>query len=377
MIECAQLRWDPARRWLASRELDLRPQLALVFGGREALQAPEPIRALRELVGEVAVVGCSTAGEILDTEVSDERLVATLVEFERTRVAIAAEPSDGAERSAEAGRRLADRLAGPDLRHVFLLAEGIGVNGSELARGVATRLPGRISVTGGLAGDADRFASTLVRWGDRVSSEAIVGLGFYGEALQVGHGSLGGWDPFGPERRITRARGKVLFELDGRPALELYRRYLGDHADDLPASGLLFPLCVRPETGGEGVVRTIVGVDEGQGSLIFAGEIPEGQLARLMKANLDRLIDGATGAAERAIGELGGAAELVLLVSCVGRKMILKQRVEEEVESVRQVVGCQAALTGFYSYGEISPSAAAMPCELHNQTMTITAFRET
>ena len=188
---------------------------------------------------------------------------------------------------------------------------------------------------------------------------------------------MGGWDSFGPDRLVTRSDGNILYELDGRSALELYKAYLGPHAKDLPASGLLFPLSLRGEPGSQRLVRTILGVNEAEGSLIFAGDVPEGAYAQLMKANVDRLIDGAHGAAGASHAALGrGAPDLAVLISCVGRKLVLKQRVEEEIESVRDVLGDTARLAGFYSYGEIAPFLASTKCELHNQTMTITTFHE-
>jgi hypothetical protein len=195
--------------------------------------------------------------------------------------------------------------------------------------------------------------------------------------LKAGCASLGGWDPFGPERLITRSRGNVLYELDGHSALDLYENYLGEHAEGLPATGLLFPLSLRTGEDSTGVVRTILSVDRQERSLTFAGDVPEGLYGRLMKANFDRLIDGAIGAA-RATSEglAGGTAKLAVLISCVGRKLILKQRIEEEVEGVRDVLGEGCTLAGFYSYGEISPFTPGAKCELHNQTMTITAFSE-
>jgi hypothetical protein len=216
-----------------------------------------------------------------------------------------------------------------------------------------------------------------VVWRGRPVEGSVVACGLYGPAIRVGYASLGGWDPFGPERLITRSAGNVLYELDGRSALELYKQYLGEHAADLPASGLLFPLSLRTSADATPVVRTILGVNEEDQSMTFAGDMPANAYARLMKANFDRLIDGAAGAArvsQHALG--GGDPELALLISCVGRKMVLQQRVEEEVEGVRDVVGPRTVLTGFYSYGEISPFTPSARCELHNQTMTITTLSE-
>jgi hypothetical protein len=238
-------------------------------------------------------------------------------------------------------------------------------------------VPPRVGITGGLAADGDRFRHTFIVVDEALREGHAVAVGLYGDELRVGYGSMGGWDPFGPERLITRARANVLYELDGCPALDLYKRYLGPYAGDLPASGLLFPLSLRTDREEHRIVRTILGIDEAKGSLIFAGDVPEGAYAQLMKANVDRLIDGSTGAAMRSSeGVAGESPELALLISCVGRKLVLKQRVEEEVESVHAVLGERTALTGFYSYGEIAPFSPSVPCELHNQTMTVTTLSE-
>ena len=131
-------------------------------------------------------------------------------------------------------------------------------------------------------------------------AEQAVAVGFFGRDLRVGHGSEGGWEVFGLERRITAAEGNVLRELDGKPALELYRAYLGNLADDLPASGLRFPLAVRESDHAErALVRTLLAIDEDEQSMIFAGDVPQDWSAQLMGADADQLLDGAHAAAGR------------------------------------------------------------------------------
>lgn len=276
------------------------------------------------------------------------------------------------------GEYLANMLVHNDLIHVLVLSDGLSVNGTELVNGLKENLPSSVIITGGLSGDGDRFSTTLVYADSPAEAGKVAVIGFYGKRLKIGYGSLGGWDPFGPDRLITKSNDNVLYELDGQSALELYKKYLGEHADGLPATGLLFPLMIRAKNEHEdGLVRTILSVDENEKTMTFAGDLPEGHYAQLMKANFDRLIDGASGAAQSSYNKLGSSTpEFALLISCVGRKLVLKQRVEEEVESVRDVLGDKAVLTGFYSYGEISPYAVTGNCELHNQTMTITTFSE-
>ncbi len=340
----------------------------LVFGDGDQVD----VEGLGRLCPGAHILGCSTSGSIESTTLRDD-VVAAAIRFDRTRIRLARVRVKHAPDSEAAGFELGSMLSAADLVHVFVLSDGLNVNGTPLVRGLVRAIPPRVTISGGLAADP-AFAHTTVVADGPPESGIIAAVGFYGRALRVGCGSLGGWDSFGPERQITRSDGNVLLELDHRPALELYRQYLGDHASGLPASGLLFPLAVRAPDGHDSVVRTILGMNEETGGITFAGDMPEGHLARLMKANFDRLIDGAQGAANMGIKHLGQTSELALLVSCAGRRLVLRQRTEEELEAVREIVGA-APMIGFYSLGELGPLGAS-GCELHNQTMTITTFAE-
>jgi hypothetical protein len=375
-----QTSWSRAAGWVtgASRALGADASLGLVFGSRQSLETPGLLDDIRAAYPQAEIVGCSTAGEIAGVHVQDDSVVVTAVRFDHATLNVATAMVADTASSERAGTAVAGQLAlRPGLRHVLILSDGLHVNGSELVRGLTAGLPAGVPVTGGLAGDGEAFERTVTVLGSTLRERPVVAVGFYGERLRIGYGSLGGWDPFGPERVVTRAVGNVLYELDGRSALALYKKYLGDEARHLPASGLLFPLSIRPDQSGRGVVRTILSVNEADQSLTFAGDIPNGALAQLMRANFDRLVEGASEAARISVARPAAPTDLALLISCVGRKMVLKQRVEEEVEAVREVVGERATLAGFYSYGEVSPFSADARCELHNQTMTVTTWSET
>ncbi|MDX6556597.1 MAG: hypothetical protein QOD86_2792 [Miltoncostaeaceae bacterium] len=368
--------WRPGVGWStpALGAIDSERTLVVAFGDPDLGDDPAPIRELAAAFPRSTVIGCSTAGQILGSEVSDGGLAVAAARFERTTITHATARIAGAEGSRAAGRELATELAGPDLRTVFVLSEGLQVNGSELVRGLASVLPESVVVTGGLAGDADRFARTWVLVdGEPVTGHACA-VGLSGPAVRVGHGSRGGWDHFGIERRITRSAGNVLYELDGRPALALYKSYLGELASGLPATGLLFPLALRGEDGGQ-VVRTILAVDEATQSMTFAGDMPEGVPAQLMMGTVDRLVAGAAEAAAGAGDEPGDGPTLAIAVSCVGRRLLMDERIEEETVATLEMLPRGAAQVGFYSYGELSPGATGF-CDLHNQTMTITTIRE-
>lgn len=354
----------------------IEPNLILIFGGSKAMKNSTFIAQVHQMFPSAIIAGCSTAGEILNESVHDESLALTYVDFETTTLVAEWITIDDASESEAVGQKLISKFNPEGLKHVFVLSDGLHVNGTQLVKGMRIALPEGAAVTGGLAGDGADFNNTyILNSKGEPQQKAIAAIGFYNPNLKVGYGSLGGWDTFGLERLVTKSKDNVLYEIDNQPALDLYKSFLGDQADGLPASGLLFPLSMRLNDTESPLVRTILAVDEETKSLTFAGDIPEGSYVKLMKANVDRLINGAEGAA-KVSSEENNNPQLALLISCVGRKLVLKQMVEEEVEAVRDVVGENAAITGFYSYGEIAPFLQNAKCELHNQTMTITTFSE-
>ena len=377
-MQIEQRRWTAAQGWTPpDGALGRRAQLVWVFGTTAVLEDPARYQEIRLAYPGARLFGSSTSGEIAGTTVQDDSLVTTAVVFSETQIHGVSIHITAHQTSSACGVALAQALPSQGLAHVVVLSDGLKVNGSELVAGMRRVLPVGVQITGGLAGDGARFERTLVLLDHPPESGRVAAVGFYGARLKVGYGSLGGWDPFGPERVITRSRGNVLYELDGQPALALYKKYLGEHAASLPAAGLLFPLSIRSSPEARPLVRTILGVEESAQSMTFAGDVPQGAKAQLMKANFDRLIDGASGAAKTSAESLDGSApELAILVSCVGRRLVLKQRTEEELEAVQEALGGKTVLAGFYSYGEICPAAPNANCELHNQTMTVTTFSE-
>lgn len=361
-----------------SEKLSFSPDLILIFGCSKILSESVLSKRLRKEFPNAVISGCSTAGEIKGTEVNEWSVVCNAIKFDDTSIVHHSIGLDENNDSYSAGEILMKNFKQEGLKHVFVLSDGLHVNGSELVKGIRSALPENVNVTGGLAGDGDSFETTYVIDNDGIAkTKFIAAIGFYGEKIMIGYGSLGGWDSFGIERSVTRSDKNVLYEIDKQPALQLYKSFLGEQARDLPASGLLFPLSIRSEIHEEPLVRTILAVNEEDQSLTFAGDIPEGSFVKLMKSNVNRLIEGAGRAAEVSVRPFDkNKVGFAVLISCVGRKLVLKQLVEEEVEAVKDVLGEQAVITGFYSYGEIAPFLKDTPCELHNQTMTITTFSE-
>lgn len=380
-MQTHRLQWTEATGW-SSPLATLPPgaQLVLYFGSPAILARAEgPLRDLIGQAGAAIVAGCSTAGEIFGTDIFDDSLSVIALQFHSTplRAVSAKVPSIAASDSV--GAELGRQLNAPDLRHVLVLSDGLQVNGTALVNALRQALPDGVSITGGLAGDGPHFKNTLVGLGAQVIAGQVVAIGFHGTALEVGCGIAGGWTPFGPHRLITRSEGNVLYTLDDQPALALYKRYLGERASGLPGTGLLFPLQLLTErTATTGLVRTILAVDEATQSLTFAGDLPQGQYARLMKASSDALIDSTEAAGTHATRTpaAGTADSLALVVSCVGRRLLLGQRCEEEIDLAVRSLPPRTAIAGFYSYGEIAPSGEMLRCDLHNQTLVMTVISE-
>lgn len=378
-MRTARLSWNESSAWDAGSTRN-QADLVFYFGGRQALASGVRYQELRSLFPDAHILGCSTGGQIRDDDVTDNDIAGAALTFDATPLRVACETIRGPEQSRTCGEAIGRALADKDLAGIFVLSDGLHVNGSELVAGITGVVGTKIPLTGGLAGDGPQFQETLVGADCPPCSQTVGAVGFYGKAVRIGHGSAGGWDEFGPRRRITRSRGNVLFELDGKPALDLYVRYLGEEdAKGLPGTALLFPLLIRdPDRPDHDIVRTVLAVDREAGSMTFAGDVPEGWTAQLMRGSFDRLAAGAASAAKQAAAGMQGSNgdQVAVLVSCIGRRLLMGQQTTDEVEAAGQELGAGMPRIGFYSYGEISPHAASGMCELHNQTMTVTTIGE-
>lgn len=360
------------------KKVMLHNPLVLVFANRYLLEDENVLADIRLQFPYEHIVFGSTAGEISACNVNEKSISVTAIEFEKSSFIIkSANILDYDKKAKPLGEALHNQMLKENLKHLFLLSEGSFVNGSSLIDGIEQNGTANVSITGGMCGDDARFEKTVASYKENPKPGEVILIGFYGETLEISFASFGGWTPFGPERKITKSRGNILFEIDGKPALDLYKYYLGDKADQLPQASLLFPLNVIPEGKNEAVVRTILSINEENNSMVLAGDVPVNSKVQLMMASIDAIATGAQHAAEIAIENRKNPAELALIVSCVGRKLVMNQRVEEEIEQVQHVIGNSAAIAGFYSYGEMAPfDGINKACELHNQTMTLTLISE-
>lgn len=374
-MKIQELIWDN-QEWIAKGEL-VEPdsvQLILLFGDVSALEDMKHINYLKSCYPEAHIVGSSTGGTISSGVVCEYPLVATLVALERGWVEVASADNLENETLEQRSRELIEQLPQDNLRHVFVLMEGMKLNGSLLAKGVNSTA-NKVTITGGLAGDQFLFERTLVLCDGAAQEFKAVAVGFYGDSLHVSIGCETGWKEFGAERIVTRSQGNVVYEIDNKPALKLYEDYLGEYIKDLPLSGLQFPLNIKSYDGDKEVVRVMMGINEDK-SLFYAGDVPQGSIVRLMKTNIDNLVAGADLVAGL-IAKHNDKPALGLTVSCSGRRSVLKYMVDEELEVMQNKLGDNVHLCGFYSFGELAPfTDKLLDCKLHNQTMTLTVIYE-
>ncbi|MDN3491251.1 FIST signal transduction protein [Winogradskyella bathintestinalis] len=360
-----------------SHKIVLKKPLVLVFGDRYELENDNIYEELRQKFPDGHIVFASSCGDITTYFVTDNSVVATAIEFEKTKYEIkTCNILKSNLDSFITGKNLINQLTPEGLKHVLVISEGSFINGSELTKGMNNATANKTLITGGLCGDGDRFEKTLASYNEKPKPGEIVAIGFYGDTFDISFAIHGGWSPFGPERVVTKSESNILYELDGQPALDLYKKYLGEKSKELPSAALLYPLNVKTEEEQHSFVRTIINIEEENNAMVLAGHIPENSTVQLMMTNIDNIANASELAAKQALKNLKTKPQLAILVSCIGRKLVLDQRVEEEIEEVVAVLGEDVTLTGFYSYGEIAPFNTEINCQLHNQTMTITLMSE-
>lgn len=350
--------------------------LVLVFGSIKRFNENKLQSVLKLRYPTAQIVGCTTSGEISANGVYDDSIQITAIQWEKVIQRVVQSKSSKMQDSFETGANLATQLKAITLRSVVLISDGLHVNGSELINGFQSIL-GQTPIIGGLAGDGGAFSKTLQLFNDSISDSMVIAIGLYGDALLMSSGALGGWKPYGPPRKVTKSIKNVVYELDGKPALPLYKMYIGAaFSKGLPGSGLKFPLAIIEE-GKRDVekIRTLLAIDERDNSLTFAGNIDEGETIRLCQTNHDKLVEGAGAAANLVLDGLSNQKTnqtgLALCVSCVGRKGVMAEQVADEIKLVQQILSKQTYIAGFYSYGEIAPRPNTNDSVLHNQTMAI------
>jgi hypothetical protein len=368
------------QRWAGLQDLRKNPsdyQLLMVFGERNLLTLPDILPQLSVLFPDAKIVSASTAGEVYNSKLHEETVICIAIHFEKTTFELATGNIRDFSNSFELGNFTTNQLAKENLRYIMVLSDGNVINGDDLIAGINSSVDNNVEITGFMAGDGDRFEKTLTGVATTLDTGNVTLLGLYGNQIHVTSGIKGGWSMFGPERTVTKSNKNEVFEIDGESALDLYKRYLGKFAEELPSSALFFPIALIGTEEEEPIVRTILRVNEEKKSMIFAGNITEGAVIRLMRTNTDQVISMAGEAANHATKKENNQAALALIFNCIGRKLILASRANDELNSIRKCLPPTTTTAGLYSYGEFSKLGHSQrKCALHNQTVVVTLITE-
>jgi len=377
MIKSTDFYWagkDKGLVFPVASKADFEPDIVFYFFDKKIANDVDVYSILKEKYPRAIIFGASTSGPILKDDIYLETFTGMAISFEKTPISVVQIECPDQSHSYNAGKKLVKEFDPEGLRHIFVITDGMTVNGAHFIKGINETLPEGVSVSGGLASDNFSFNETLTGINSPPKSGQVCAIGLYGDAIQVGYGARGGWDEFGLERTVTKSDDSILYELDGKPALGIYKEYLGPDADNLPSSGLLFPLVIKKSPTSRALVRTINGVDEDAQSLRFTGDIPQGCIAQFMIGNFRNLAQGAGNAAKEALEMIEGKADLAIMTSCLGRQLLMGSQIADELENAAEILG-DITISGFYSHGEFSyePDEKGL---LHNETMTLTVLRE-
>lgn len=335
------------------------------------------LKGVHDVVNTDNLLGCTTDGEISSEGLSSGSAV--LVGIVTDRIDFHLSAVENLSRNCEsAGRKLALGLP-KSTRYLQLFSDGITGNGCAILRGISSVFGEDLPVSGGTAGDDGRFVQTWQFAGSRMLTDAAVAVGFSGD-FQLGIGLKSGWTSIGLTKTVTASSGNKLFELNGEPALKVYERFLGKYAHKLPSIGVEYPLgLIRlGEHMGEtdySLLRATMSVNREEGSITFAGEIPEGAEVSLTCGDIASVLHASEEAARLALSDLGDArVAMIFCYSCMARKIVLGSRTGEEIALIRQAIGLHLPIAGFYTYGEYSPMRCHSASFLHNETATVSVI---
>jgi hypothetical protein len=346
--------------------------IIFVFGHINSLKSYNHFSLLKSKYPDANIVGCSTAGNILDTTIDKYEVIATAISFDTAKVKVFSTHLFQKSISQDTFD-LVNSIEKEGLKHLFILSPGL-INGSEIVEGI--KVDKNITVSGALAGDEDKFESTYLFFNEKKGSDLLIAICFYGDSIHTSVGCDTGWNEFGATRVVTKSKKNIIYEIDNKPAIELYEKYLGNSIDSLPNSALRFPLSIRDSINDENEIILVMMDINSDKSLVYAGNIKEGSIIKLMKTNVSNLLEGASLSAKR-VKSYNEKESLSLVISCAARRSVLKQFSEEEVEVVKEILPLKTQIIGFYSYGEIAPFSNELSKSLlHNQTMTITTIYE-
>lgn len=341
------------------------PALTFLFT-TDAYDQEVVYEAVKEVVEGSRMVGFCTGGIITADGVFRQGVGVCTLSGDELRVVTSLQRRLSADPRG-AGRRAGEELlaSGLDQGTVFVLPDGFAANISEVVRGLYNSMGPDFKYVGGGAGDNLRFFKTCQFTETGLASDALAVALLDGPTVQTGIGH--GWQPTGEPLVITAARGKRVFEIDGRPAFEVYSERLGGiPVDKFAEYGMRYPLGI-PDICGNHLIRDPLAVND-DGSIDFVTEVPRSAVVSIMEGEVADLIETARSVSQAAAGKVAGP-QFVLVFDCISRCLLMDEEFERELKAIRQAVGMEVPILGCLTFGEVG-SYADVPL-FHNKTMVV------
>lgn len=319
------------------------------------------LQEIQEITPQAKIIGATTDGEILENEVSTDKIILSVTSFEKATLSVAMQINE--DNTYECGVKIAKKLIQDDTKVLFLFLDGIHGNGEVFLNGVKS-ISNEITIAGGMAGDAGQFKNTYVLSNEGIIYKGAVGISVNSQNLHIKTSYSFNWQEIGKPLTITKAEANHVYEIDGKSPVEIYTQYLGiDIAELLPAKGVEFPLIL--ERDGIKIARAVLGKED-DGSLIFAGNLRVGDKVHFGYGNSSMILKDSLCIKDN-LSSIN--VESIFVYSCMARRRFLEKSISLELTPLANI----APTSGFFTYGEFFKSNN---CELLNQTMTVIAMSE-
>lgn len=369
----------------AVNEISGEPEILFVFAARE-YDCNELLKGVYSVSGTIPMIGGTTAGELSTKGFSTNTVVVLALNSDSLEftTGIGVKMS---EDELQCGKTLVDDLLKKqtleDALSLLVFPDGLGGDGCKVLDGINSALPDKLEIIGGCLGDGEEYSRTYQFYDGKVYEDSIPGVLISGQSsFKTGIGVRSGFESIGNKMFCTESEGTVVKKIDGVNALELYKELLGEERSKrLPGIFREYPFGLIDEKvaiSGEEYFQLRCGftANEDEGSISCSGSIPEGSAITITAGSRGDLINGARLAAEQAKTTLGDAEpKLIMVFSCIGRKLVLGRRVSEEIDAVQKTMGSDVPLIGFYTYGEIGPidkgRSSLSEAKFHNETLVI------
>ena len=368
-----------------------KPEVLFIFSAM-LYNHKELLNGIQSVTGEIPLVGGTTAGEIDSSGFSSQSVTIMAMSSDNLDfvTGIGQDMSkDEKACSKSLTKDLASKTELSKASSLLIFPNGMGGDGIKMIEGLQEELGQDFEIVGGYLGDDERFEQTYQYYNGKVYKDAIPGVLLCNKqnGYKTGIGVRSGFEPIGNRFYCSAAEGNVVKQFDGESALDLYKEFLGEErAQRLPGIALEYPFGLIDEKVSIGdkeyfQLRCGLAVDHDKGTISLAASIPEGSAITLTTASRNDIIKGAEQAAQQALESLEGAKpKAIMMFSCVGRKLVLGRRTQEEIDAVKNVLGKDVPIIGFYTYGEIGPidklKNDLKATKFHNETVVLWALGE-